>query len=226
MRKSKLVMSFMLMLMISAFSISAASADSTSVDINSGAPFITADSITAVENSEVNSELVFSPMSEPLSYYPGTTTSIKSGDVLVTNSTSFGGIAGHAGIVVDPAGSVVSINGPGQLISRETFGQWKNRYANTKVMRNTSSSIAAQNAANWANEYYIDYSYRVSYNILGILGEYTDRTYCSKIVWNAYFYGANVNLANQFQYQTYTFYPYYLINNSGLTQVAAIGAAF
>ena len=112
---------------------------------------------------------------------------LERGDVLITNAT-FGKITGHAGIVLDD-NNILHIEGPGKspdVINRDT---WINKYCKkgrwTKIYRHSDSDIASS-AADWAENTYRDSNakYLINLNTAS-----TDKTYCSKIVWQAYYYG-------------------------------------
>lgn len=121
----------------------------------------------------------------------------KKGDVIITNGTSSAGILGHAGIATS-SGYVFHIAGPGYHPGYITFSSWHNNYTNknrtswTKVYRHNSSTVANA-AANWAVNTYSGSN--AEYKITGNLAS-TDVTYCSKLVWQAYYYGPSSHQAN------------------------------
>jgi len=112
------------------------------------------------------------------------------GDIVITNGTSSAGFLGHAGIAISPY-SILHIEGPGYSPTSFTFGSWNNKYSYksdiswTKVYRHTNSSVASA-AADWAwNTYgYSNAKYKITIDLTS-----TSETYCSKIVWQAYYYG-------------------------------------
>ena len=112
------------------------------------------------------------------------------GDVVITNGTSSAGILGHAGIAISPY-SILHIEGPNYHPTTITFGSWNNRYSYingsswTKVYRHINSSTASD-AADWAWNTYgnSDAIYQITSDLTS-----TSETYCSKIVWQAYYYG-------------------------------------
>lgn len=112
------------------------------------------------------------------------------GDVLVTTSTSSKGLTGHAGIVHPNGKDIIHIAGPGYKPSVISIKSWLSQYKSTKVVRHKNKTISYK-AANWALNYYINgtgknTSYRITINP-------KDRTYvyCSELVWQSYYYGAN-----------------------------------
>ncbi len=132
---------------------------------------------------------------DPGVYYPGSTTvQIKPGDMLVTNNTSSNGLTGHAAIVIDTVYCVETL-GPGYYPQKTTISDFfrKNSTSSTwvKVVRHSNTS-AATNAAKWAASYVSTHS-STPY-VIEDLYNYDKSTYCSKIVHNAYYYGAGVKL--------------------------------
>jgi len=111
---------------------------------------------------------------------------LKSGDILITNATSKNGITGHAGLVLD-ANEILHIQGAGYNPVVDTKARFIHRYKNgwIKVYRPSNTSMG-ESAANWA-----DKKYRNSGALYGINLDLnrTDLTYCSKIVWQSYFFG-------------------------------------
>lgn len=121
------------------------------------------------------------------------TTGLRAGDILITNATSSSGLFGHAGIAVSPY-VILHIAGPGQNPKLILFTDWFTKYENgwTKVYRHSSSTTASA-AANWAYDTYAysNAEYQITMNLAS-----TDVTYCSKIVWQAYYYGPSSHCAN------------------------------
>ncbi|KPC98935.1 hypothetical protein LR69_02907 [Geobacillus sp. BCO2] len=134
-------------------------------------------------------EINITPQAIPPEYYPGSLVVIKPGDVLITNNTSSYGVTGHAGIVIDAYGTVVSIRGSGYHPRTWGIDEWFAEYPNEKVVRYRGANATA--AANWAANYVKNYR-NAYYDISPLY--YMDSTYCSKIVWQAYYYGANYEL--------------------------------
>lgn len=117
----------------------------------------------------------------------------RAGDILITNATSSSGLFGHAGIAVSPY-VILHIAGPGQNPKLILFNDWFTKYENgwTKVYRHSSSTTASA-AANWAYDTYAysNAEYKITMNLAS-----TDVTYCSKLVWQAYYYGPSSHCAN------------------------------
>lgn len=109
------------------------------------------------------------------------------GDILVTTDTQKNtGLTGHAGIVIS-TGKILQIAGPGKKIKVMTVAQWRSNYDKTNVYRVQTQSVAIE-AARWAKNNYKDGSnpgYKVNTSLYS-----KSPTYCSKIVWQAYYYGS------------------------------------
>lgn len=108
------------------------------------------------------------------------------GDVFVTNNATFG----HASIAISPD-KILHIGGFGEHPSVMSLAEWNARYSSksgtwTKVYR-INDPVKAVMAAKWAEKTYCnsDAIYMLSDNVAS-----TDWTYCSKLVWQAFYYGA------------------------------------
>lgn len=113
------------------------------------------------------------------------------GDILITKSTIVKGLTGHAGIVHPDGKSVIHIAGPGEKANVIPISQWLNRYSSTKVIR-YKYKLRALKAANWARDYYLNgpgkyAEYKFKFN-----PKDKSSVYCSKLVWQAYYYGADI----------------------------------
>lgn len=161
--------------------------------------------ITSVETDIVPFEVPIDGSGCTNTYnYPGTSVKIIPGDMLVTNSTISSGLTGHAGIVVDCQGYVASIKGPGHNPKLMSISSWFSEYPKEKVVR-YSNSISAAKAANAANNYVRFYSNATyDFSKLYVL----DTTYCSKIVWRAFYDGAGISFNGLGIYGTSIFKPY------------------
>lgn len=157
------------------------------------------------------------PMADdPDVIYPGTTTKAKPGDMLVTNQTSSAGLTGHAGIVTDSY-TVVHIGGYGEHPEEISISQFYKRYkSKIKVIR-YSSGTKAKKAGIWAREYAEEY-YDAEYGLFSKLRGF-DPTYCSKIVWQAYYYGADINFNDLSPSSTDMFAPYDILDLDDTTKV-------
>ncbi|MFI8716184.1 YiiX/YebB-like N1pC/P60 family cysteine hydrolase [Brevibacillus brevis] len=158
---------------------------------------------------------------DPGVYYPGTHTKAKPGDMLVSNTTSSKGLTGHAAIVTDNL-SVVHIGGYGENPEEISLSKFFKRYNNSvKVIRYTSSRDAKK-AGEWARTYAAEYS-DAKYDLAVKLRGFT-HTYCSKIVWQAYYYGADVNLGNKRPSSTQLFEPYAILDLDDTREVEETGS--
>jgi len=116
-------------------------------------------------------------------FYPNSSISAQSGDILITNSTSSNGLFGHAGIVVSDGINYASIRNNKSKPKVESLYSWFEDYPNTKVIR-INSSAKARLAGEWAKKYVKNNSnakYKINLAINSL-----DPTYCSKIVWQAF----------------------------------------
>ncbi|MBH0333661.1 hypothetical protein ABH14_28690 [Brevibacillus brevis] len=158
---------------------------------------------------------------DPGVYYPDTHTKAKPGDMLVSNATSSKGLTGHAAIVTDNL-TVVHIGGVGQHPEEISLSKFFKRYDNSvKVIRYTSSRDAKK-AGEWARTYAEEYS-DADYDLAVKLSGFT-RTYCSKLVWQAYYYGADVNLGNKRPTSTQLFEPYAILDLDDTREVEETGS--
>lgn len=147
------------------------------------------------EYSGVESSSTTTPHAEatPTALITWVLSGIRAGDIFITNATSSSGILGHAGIAVSPY-VILHIAGPGQhpklILTTTWFTQYENGW--TKVYRHSNSTTASQ-AAQWAYDTYAysNAEYQITMNLAS-----TDVTYCSKLVWQAYYYGPNSPCAN------------------------------
>ena len=113
---------------------------------------------------------------------------LERGDILVTNGTSKKGLTGHAAIALDSE-NILHIAGPNDVPDTITKKEWIENYHDgktwTKVYRHSDSDIASS-AADWAEETYNGSN--AEYKITNDTND-TSKTYCSKIVWQAYYFG-------------------------------------
>ncbi len=116
--------------------------------------------------------------------------SMMKGDVLVTNGTVSAKIAGHAGIAISSS-KILHIAGKHHHPETITLAQWKNSYTNnsskwTKFYRHNTYSYAVA-AANWGIANYINKNANAEYELFSPLTK-TNPTYCSKLVWQCYYF--------------------------------------
>ncbi|EOL50367.1 hypothetical protein [Enterococcus caccae] len=112
------------------------------------------------------------------------------GDIMITNGTSFGGLTGHAGIFLNN-GTILSIQGGGYTPAAMSIIDWAKKYMSkkgqwTKIYR-PAAKYKPNAAYQWAINNYRgkNYSYGINTNIWS-----KNPTYCSKIVWQAYWYSS------------------------------------
>lgn len=153
------------------------------------------------------------------------TSKMQAGDIIITNGTSFSGLTGHAGIAISHT-QILSIAGPGSKPSVHTISDWKSRYQKTgsgnwsRVYR-VSNPIDATTAYPWAKKTYQNSNagYNITPNYWG-----TKDTYCSKIVWQAYRYGAGIHtvtVPNGLIVLPYSL-PNYFNSGMGIRQVSSL----
>lgn len=142
-------------------------------------------------------------------FYPGINTQVTAGDILITTDTSYGGITGHTGIVTEDL-QVAHIAGFGKHPDKVPLSFWFDTYSNTTIYRLKSGVIGwrtrAYNAGSWASnytKYYSDAEYVITNDLLD-----KTETYCSKLVWQAYHYGANLDLVTGWTWYIVTPYSY------------------
>lgn len=124
--------------------------------------------------------------------------SMEPGDIFTTSATSSSGLTGHSGIAITST-YILHIPAPGTTTERLTLAQWKSKYrgGTTWVHRVHSLTYSQRTAlAKYiASKYWnawgsidADQSIRPSYAITTNTSSFNP-TYCSKIVWQAYYYG-------------------------------------
>ncbi len=120
------------------------------------------------------------------------------GDILITASTSLQGLTGHSGIVLPDEYMFLHIQGPGYKPTVITISSWISSYPKTKVVRAINNSNSSKAAA-WAKSYYVDGAGKNTSYVITPNPKDLTNTYCSEIVWQSYYYGANLayNVANK-----------------------------
>lgn len=127
--------------------------------------------------------------------YPGTSIPCEPGDVLISSDTQYDtGITGHAAIVIDTEGDVAQIRGLGyhpEFTSISSF--WSGNNGQIMVKRYPNSTDR-NDAANWATSL-VDNQSSMQYKFSPIWITTTAAgTYCSKLVWDSFYFGAGVML--------------------------------
>jgi uncharacterized protein YycO len=113
--------------------------------------------------------------------------SLKTGDIVITSDSVSAGIVGHAGIVLSD-GYILHIPGPfAGGMKKDSWSSWKSKYSTNEVLRQPNTTVAGM-AATWAKSHYWTTNRTPFYAITTNLAS-TSTTYCSKIVWQAYYYG-------------------------------------
>ena len=113
---------------------------------------------------------------------------MKKGDVMVSSETSYNGITGHAAIALSST-SMLHIKAPGAKPTTHSLSYFKTNYGGGKKMKmyRLSNTTAASKAADWVSSKYkgSNATYRISNDL-----STTSHTYCSKIVYQGYYFGA------------------------------------
>jgi uncharacterized protein YycO len=112
---------------------------------------------------------------------------MKPGDVLLTNGVGSFALVGHAAITISET-EVLHIAGYGEKPATLSWQDWKALYSTygwIKIYRNSNENVAKAAAA-WAERNYKNSgaTYEISMDLIS-----TASTYCSKIVWQAYYFG-------------------------------------
>ncbi|WP_431020032.1 YiiX/YebB-like N1pC/P60 family cysteine hydrolase [Bacillus safensis] len=183
--------------------------------------------ITATLITIIATTFIFSPKTEAAA------PKVKSGDILVTPVGPVAKLVGHAGIVANDGKSVIHIAGPGYHPRKISLKSWKSRFPKTKIVRYKNAS-KAKKAAIWADKNFIKGKYKnIKYFISN--GPYHFRsTYCSKLVWQAYYKGANVKFKDWYvaggPYLSVTVFdvpeiiqPYMFLRNGDFNGLKTIG---
>ena len=139
------------------------------------------------------------------------------GDILITNNASYAklGIPGHAAIYTGK-GHIVEIRGYGHHPARNSYKKfihnkrakrhdklWVKVYRTSKKKRNK--------AANWALKQAGQKRKSITYSLNSNIND-TYHTYCSKLVWQSYYFGAGKKSVNSTGVYHY-FNPYNLPKN-------------
>jgi uncharacterized protein YycO len=125
------------------------------------------------------------------------TYSMEPGDVLVTSGVMYLGVngaLGHCGIAISSE-EIVHIQPDGiKTVSLDDWLKTYNEIGWTKIYRHSDPHVA-QAAAKWTETTYKDNADSVEYVITTDLAS-TNQSYCSKLVWQAYYFGPDTPCAN------------------------------
>lgn len=136
--------------------------------------------------NEFSTEAV--PIDSGMPYYPGTNIVSRPGDVLYSSKGPDTYLVGHVGIV-DNSGNVIHMIGNGmKKYSMATYA------SNFNFSVYNPSSTVGYKAANYAQSLYSSYSSIATYTLATTLTGPKDKQYCTKLVWQAYYYRAGINL--------------------------------
>ncbi|MFA9558404.1 hypothetical protein ACERII_13940 [Evansella sp. AB-rgal1] len=124
--------------------------------------------------------------------YPGTNIKMKAGDVLYSSKGLDTYLVGHVGIV-DANGQVIHMMKNGGM-KRESISAYSSNFKYTIYQAKVENNgyKAAQNATSLYN----NYRSSASYTLTTTLTRPKDKQYCTKLVWQAYYYGSNINLGD------------------------------
>ena len=112
----------------------------------------------------------------------------KKGDIVTTGykTTASSGVIGHAGIFIDSS-TILHISGSStSKTSTLSWGRWKEIYKNKNMVFRVPNTRVATQAADWVARNYRGKSpgYKITSDWRS-----TSPTYCSKIVWQGYYFG-------------------------------------
>lgn len=137
---------------------------------------------------------------------------LKKGDYFITNGVSAKGLTGHAAIYVGN-GYIKEARGYGKSTRTKSFRKWK--YSTLKKKkghpkhRYISVYRASKKYRGKARNYAKSHFNHVPYNITP--NPYSKgATYCSKLVWQSYYYGAGPSSVRPFSQPQFIIYPYAL----------------
>lgn len=143
--------------------------------------------------------------------YPGSSTKVYNGDMLITKKNASGvtSMAGHAGMVVyrNNKAYVIHMPGLGRKIEQMTLSNWSKTYKSIKIVRSNSDKNR-NDAATWMKKKYDNKkirngtTYKITSNNLG-----SSPSYCSKLVWQAYYYGAKKDLTAHYSHSLGYYVP-------------------
>jgi len=118
----------------------------------------------------------------------------RAGDILISTRTSSAGLTGHAAIATSST-QVLHIAGFNKPVTTPSYSTFANDWGGNGQLSvyRLNSSTAASKAATWAVNKYKGSSavYKITTNLTT-----THETYCSKIVFQAYYYGVGRSVVN------------------------------
>lgn len=147
-------------------------------------------SLVLVDSEEV------SPLNLPNENYPGTNADILPGDILYSTKSLFvhTAVVGHVGIIgndkkvyhVSPAGSIAG--------KADTLKTYRERHGSKERIYIYRPTTGGSKAASWASN---NIKSMETYSIVnaGKLSS-LNPNYCSKFIWQAFYYGAGIELTN------------------------------
>ncbi|MDR4998865.1 MULTISPECIES: YiiX/YebB-like N1pC/P60 family cysteine hydrolase [Brevibacillus] len=193
-----------------------------SLSIFSAIAFSLSGNVLAAEKTNI-----VAPLGTDDPTYPDTKIKIRVGDILISDKNSSPSFTGHAAIVTDTE-TVAEIRGfgynPEFTDLQDFFDDRTGGDKGIRIVRYYNSSDAAD-AADWAENYVEDFRH-LEYDI-DDLYDYETSTYCSKLVWDAFYYGADVELdtstINFGGSRMLVSLPYDLDNGSDVRIVAEVG---
>ncbi|MBP1970279.1 uncharacterized protein YycO [Virgibacillus natechei] len=125
---------------------------------------------------------------DPVHIYPRTSILMQPGDIIYSHKTGLSSfIVGHEGIVGEDF-KIYHVNSRGRYGHSDSMPIYLSRHKKGEkltILRNKDAEIARQ-AAKWAKRNIENVTrYTYSRNLADV-----ERNYCSKFVWQAYFYGS------------------------------------
>ncbi len=150
--------------------------------------FFIGGSQVAFANEGVDEEIGVQAVPSGLKY-PGTNVTVKAGDVLYSSKGKNTNLVGHIGIV-DDNGSVVHMMTGG--MKRQSVANFAKEF--TFSVYTPRSTTVGKDAGKQARTMYNNYVSSATYTLATGLHGARTKQYCTKTVWQAYYYGANRNL--------------------------------
>lgn len=133
--------------------------------------------------------------------YPNSSVKVYNGDILISKKSASGvtSMAGHAAMVTyyNNKAYVIHMPGIGKTIVKTTLSKWSKSYKEVKIVHHKNSKTRNA-AASWMKKRYDNKKtrktpYKLTSNNLGL-----SPSYCSKLVWQAYYYGADKDITQHF----------------------------